>query len=186
MAPRERDPEDNDRRRPRAFRHPEGSDGEDLVDDDDDIDDDDDDDDDEDSDDEELEIPPDPAHEARMAALRAENAELLRQREAEDRLLQQEISLRDQIFRDVQRMEARRQELLEQRERDLQELAALESDSSDDAQENDLQQPNEVMAFHNNREAQKAASASENQPKQKDDDSDPGGNSSMSTSQPTN
>jgi len=180
MAPRERDPEDNDRRRPRAFRHPEGSDGEDLVDDDDDIDDDDDDDDDEDSDDEELEIPPDPAHEARMAALRAENAELLRQREAEDRLLQQEISLRDQIFRDVQRMEARRQELLEQRERDLQELAALESDSSDDAQECDLQQPNE-------REAQKAVSASESQPRQKDDkDSDPGGDSTMSTSQPSN
>jgi hypothetical protein len=76
-------------------------------------------------------------------------------------------------------MEAHRQELIEQREQDLQELAALESDSSDDAQENDLQQPNE-------REAQKAASASENQPKQKDDDSDPGGNSSMSTSQPTN
>ena len=49
-----------------------GSDGEDLVDDDDD-DLEDDDDDEEDSDDEEIEIPPDPAHEARMAALRAEN-----------------------------------------------------------------------------------------------------------------
>ena len=51
-----------------------GSDGEDLIDDDNDIDDDDDDED-EDSDDEELELPPDPAHEARMAALRAENAQ---------------------------------------------------------------------------------------------------------------
>ena len=44
-------------------------------------------------------------------------------------------------------MEARRQELLEQRERDLEELAALEADSSDEekAQESDLQQPNEVI-----------------------------------------
>ena len=75
---------------------------------------------------------------------------LLRQREAEDRLLQQEISLRDQIFRDVQRMEARRQELLEKREQDLYELAQLEGGSSDEAEECDPQQPNEVMAFYNN------------------------------------
>jgi len=179
MPPRQRDPEDNDRRRPRAFRHPEGSDGEDLIDDNNDIDDDDDDED-EDSDDEELELPPDPAHEARMAALRAENAQLLRQREAEDRLLQQEISLRDQIFRDVQRMEQRRQELLEQRERDLEELARLEADSSDEDQGIDLDQPNE-------RDAQKAASVNENKPHQKDEkDSDTGGDSSTSSAQPSN
>ena len=44
-------------------------------------------------------------------------------------------------------MEARRQELLEQRERDLQELVNQETDSSDDddAQESALKQPNEVI-----------------------------------------
>ena len=136
MGLEERDPEDNDRRRPRAFRQPEGSDDEDLA-----ADEgagDGDDDEEEDSDDEEIEIPPDPVHEATMAALRAENAQLLRQREAEDRLLQQEIALHDQIYRDVQRMEARHQELLLQRERDLQESTNQKSDSSDDAQENEL------------------------------------------------
>ena len=44
MSPRERDPEEN-QQRPRAFRHSEGSDDEDLVDDNYDIDDDEDDDD---------------------------------------------------------------------------------------------------------------------------------------------
>ena len=52
-----------------------GSDGEDLIEDDPEFDDDDEDEDSETSDDEELELPPDPAHEARMAALRAENAQ---------------------------------------------------------------------------------------------------------------
>ena len=124
MGPRERDPEDNDRRRPKAFGQPEGHDDEDPggVDGGDG-----DDDEGEDSDEEEIEVPPDPIHEARLAALRAENAQLLRQREVEDRLLQQEIALRDQIYRDVQRMEARHQELLLQRERDLQESMNVSS-----------------------------------------------------------
>ena len=44
-------------------------------------------------------------------------------------------------------MEQRRQELLEQRERDLEELARLEADSSDEDQGIDLDQPNEVIKF---------------------------------------
>ena len=136
MGLEEHDHEGNDRRRPRAFRQPEGSDDEDLAAGD--GAEDNDEDEEEESDDEEIEIPPDPVHEATMAALREEHEQLLRQREAEDRLLQQEIALRDQIYRDVQRMEARHQELLLQRERDLQESLNQKSDSSDDAQENEL------------------------------------------------
>jgi len=170
MPPRH--PEEN-RRRPRVFRHSESSDGEgeDLVNDNEDIDEEEED---EDSDelDEEIEIPPDPAHEARMAVLRAENAQrLLRQRvEEEENMLSREIELRNQIFEDLQRMEARHQELLAQRELSLQELAALESDSSDDEESDQC-------------EAQEAA---ENQPKQKDDNPDPGNDSTSSTSQPSN
>ena len=74
-----------------------------------------------------------------MATLRAENQELLRQREAEDRLLQREITLRDEIFEEVQRLEARVQQQRQQRERDLAELAALESGSSDDDEGSDFQ-----------------------------------------------
>ena len=118
--------------------------GGDPIDDIDDISDISDDEDDSDINDEELELPPDPAHDARMAALRAENAQLLGQREAEERLLQREIALRDHIFREDQRMEYDRQELLEQRERDLVELPLLEAGSSDEDQEFDLNQPNEV------------------------------------------
>ena len=80
-----------------------------------------------------------------MATLRAENQELLRQREVEDRLLQREITLHDEIFEEVQRLEARIQQQRQQRERDLAELAALESDSSDDDEESDLQTSNEVI-----------------------------------------
>ena len=69
----------------------------------------------EDSDDSltEIELPPDPAHEARMAALRAENAQLIEQRELEDQLLQQEIARRDEILERVRWMERRRQILRE-------------------------------------------------------------------------
>ena len=109
MTPRERDPGNEDHQRPRAPEQPggreegdperDGSDNEDG-----------------DESDEEIEIPPDPIHEATMARLRAENEFLLRQQEEEDALLRREIALRDQIFRDVQRMEERHRELMLQRE----------------------------------------------------------------------
>ena len=50
-----------------------------------------------------------------MAALRAENAQLIEQRECEDRLLQQEIARRDEILEQVRWMERRRQLLRENR-----------------------------------------------------------------------
>ena len=74
MGSEEHDPEQNDRRRPRVNRQSEGSDG-DLVDDDD-ASDASDYSEDGDSDDEEIEIPDNPAHLARMAVLRAEQAAL--------------------------------------------------------------------------------------------------------------
>ena len=70
---------------------------------------------------------------------------LIRQREEEERELQREILRRDEAFRRVQEMEQHRRELLEQRERDLKELAALDAGSLDDDQEIDHQQQNEVI-----------------------------------------
>ena len=57
---------------------------------------------------------------------------LLRARSREERLLAQEIALRDQIAREVEIMERRNQMLRLQRARDLAELRELETESSDD------------------------------------------------------
>ena len=72
---------------------------------------------------------------------------MIGQREEEDRLLQEEIARRDEILREVQRMEERRQELAQQRARDLKELAALEADSSDDDKGINHQNQNEVITI---------------------------------------
>ena len=154
MPPRQRDPEDNDRRRPRAFRHPGGSDGEDLVDDDDDIDDDDDGD--GDSDDEELEIPDDPAHEARMVALREENAQL------ESIVLEQNEVIDQMALRTTQIQEA-----TAQRREELNQLRAAHEQQERDAQE--------AASANENKPHQKD-----------EKDPDPGGDLSTSTSQPSN
>ena len=119
MTPRERDPGNEDHQRPRAPEPPEGRDEEDPGRDGSG--------DENESDDEEIGIPPDPIHENTMARLRAENEFLLRQQEEESALLRREVALRDQIFRDVQRMEERHRELMLQRERNLQEQQDLES-----------------------------------------------------------
>ena len=133
MVLEECDPEDNDRRRPRALRQSEGSDGEDLVDDDDDISDDDDSD--EDSDDEELEIPDDPAHEARVAVLRAENALLMSIVDEQNQVLAE----MDERTRQIQEATAQRREELnrrravrEQQEKDAQEWMAKKDHKRDD------------------------------------------------------
>ena len=169
MPPRERDPDQN-QRRPRAFRHPEGSDGEDLVDDDEDIDDDDEDDD--DSDDEDIEIPPDPAHEARMAALRAENAELMASLAEQDRV----IAEMAEETRLIQEATARRREELnklratrELREHEAQVAASAIEDQSDQKDDKDSDQKDDE----------------DSDPKD-EKDSDPGKDSPVSASQPSN
>ena len=84
MVSEERDPERNNRRRPRAHGQPDGSDDEGG-----DIDDEDTDDysEGEDDSDDELEIPDDPAHTARMQILRSENAALLEQSRQQEQVL---------------------------------------------------------------------------------------------------
>ena len=111
MVSEERDPERNNRRRPRAHGQPDGSDdgGGDI---------DDEDTDDysegEDDSDDELEIPDDPAHTARMAILRAENA-----------ALEEEAHQRNQILVDMQeRTELMREHTARVRE-DVDRLKAL-------------------------------------------------------------
>ena len=133
MPPRERDPDQN-QRRPRAFRHPEGSDGEDLVDDDEDVDDDDEDDDDDDSDDED--VPPDPAHEARMAVYRAENARLMAELAEQDRI----IAEMAEETRLIQEAAARRREELNQLRaaRELREHEARVAASASEDQSNQV------------------------------------------------
>ena len=87
MVLEERDSEENDRRRPRVRGQSKGTDDEDLVDDDDDIGDHSGD---EDDSEEELQIPDDPAHEARMAVLLAENSHL-----------EEEVQRQNQILADM-------------------------------------------------------------------------------------
>ena len=58
----------------------------------------------------------------RIARLRRRNQALQRQCEVEERLLEREVTLRDQVFRAVEIMEARVQELRAQRDQDLVEL----------------------------------------------------------------
>ena len=65
-------------------------------------------------------------HCARMRALLEERDRLRLQTIQEEILLQQEIARRDAVMEDVRRMEERRRQLLLQRARDLEELAALE------------------------------------------------------------
>ena len=111
MVCEEHDP-DSDRRRPRAFGLADGSDGEGLDGDDGD----DDDDDvggsggDGSSDEEEIEIPPDPSHEARMAILREQNAQLLAVVDAQEVVLSQMA----ERTREIQQATAQRQEELNQ------------------------------------------------------------------------
>ena len=167
MPPRERDPDQN-QRRPRAFRHPEGSDGEDLVDDDEDIDDDDEDDD--DSDDED--VPPDPAHEARMAVYRAENARLMAELAEQDRI----IAEMAEETRLIQEATARRREELNQL-RAARELREHEARVAASASEDQSNQVDDKGADQKDDE--------DSDPKD-EKDSDPGKDSPVSASQPSN
>merc|ERR1712159_20846 len=56
---------------------------------------------------------PDPVHEARMAELGEEKAELLRKLQEEEELLRQETALRDQILAEVEAKVMKRQRLEE-------------------------------------------------------------------------
>ena len=71
----------------------------------------------------------------RTRRLRREHRILLRERAREERLLAQEIALRDQLARDIEIMELRNQELRRQRMADLAELRLLETDTSGEDQE---------------------------------------------------
>merc|ERR1712156_982732 len=115
MVYHEHDPDGWNRRPHRqGFPPPAASDGEDN-----DIEDDDDDeenDSDIDSDESEDYIEePDPEHEARMAALRAENARLIELQRQEQAELDRETRLRDQILEDVRQREAARNAMIEMR-----------------------------------------------------------------------
>ena len=183
MPPRERDPDQN-QRRPRAFRHPEGSDGEDLVDDDEDVDDDDEDDDDDDSDDED--VPPDPAHEARMAIYRAENARLvaelaeqdraLAEMQEETRLIQEAAARRREELNQLRAMRAQR-EREAQREHEAQMAAGTSGDQSKQVDDKGAEQKVERTGFSCKNE--------DSDPKgRKDSDTD--GDSPASASQSSN
>merc|ERR1712223_2160564 len=113
MVYHEHDPDGWNRRPHRqGFPPPAASDGEDN-----DIEDDDDDeenDSDIDSDESEDYIEePDPEHEARMAALRAENARLIQLQEQEREELRRETELRDAILEDVRQRQAARDAMIE-------------------------------------------------------------------------
>ena len=66
---------------------------------------------------------------------------LLRRRANEERLLEREIRLRDQVSREVEIMESRVQELRRQRASDLAELQALEAEPPDDGGHNEVGGP---------------------------------------------
>jgi len=131
--------ESDDRRRPRPYGHSEGSDREDLVEEDEDgLDEDDE----EDSDDEDIQIPPDPAPEAIMAALRQENSRVMANILSRDQILAQ---MADRT-REIQEAVAERQRELdevratrEQREREAIEAKANETktDEKDHQQKDD-------------------------------------------------
>ena len=119
MVSEEQDPERNNRRRPRAHGQSDGSDDEGNDIDDEDIDDYSED---EDDSEEEFEIPDDPAHEARMAILRAENA-----------ALEEEAHQRNQVLADMQeRTELMREHTARVRE-ELDRLKALGREREKDA-----------------------------------------------------
>ena len=80
------------------------------MDDDEDIDDDDEDDD--DSDNEDIEIPPDPAHEARMAELRLENARVMEIVRQQDKVIE---AMKKRTHDIIRATEAKRKELEELR-----------------------------------------------------------------------
>ena len=71
----------------------------------------------------------------RLRRLRREHRVLLRERAREERLLAQETALRDQTAREVEILERRAQELRRQKMADLAELRSLETESSDEDQE---------------------------------------------------
>ena len=108
-------------RRPRAFRRPEGSDGEELEDDDEDVDEEEEEDDDDDSDEED--VPPDPEWEARMARYQAENARLVA-----------ELAEQDRALAEMQEETRRIQEAAARRREELNELRALRAQREREAQ----------------------------------------------------
>ena len=67
----------------------------------------------------------------RLRRLRREHRILLRERAREERLLAQEIALRDQMAREIEIMELRNQELRRQRIADLAKLRSLETSDED-------------------------------------------------------
>ena len=73
-------------------------------------------------------------HCARMRVLLEERDRLRLQTLQEEILLQQEIARRDAVMENVRRMEERRRQLLLQRARDLEELAALERGDNTDTE----------------------------------------------------
>ena len=133
---------DQNQRRPRAFRRPEGSDGEEVEEDDEDVGEEEEEEDEDDSDDED--VPPDPEWEARMEGYRVENARLVAELAEQDRALaemQEETRL-------IQEAAARRREELNQ-------LRAMRA-----------QREREAQRVH---EAQMAAGTGEDQSKQVND-----------------
>ena len=76
-----------------------------------------------------------------LRRLQREHRTLLRVRAREERLLAQEIALRDQTAREVKIMELRAQELRRQKIADLAELRALETESSDGDDQEEAESP---------------------------------------------
>ena len=123
---------------PRNVREPDGNlPGEDLANDDEDVDDASSDDDSDSGDEvnsgDSKNEPENDDRQARLARLRRRHRTLLRRREVEERLLEREVMLRDQVVRAVEIMESRVQALRAQRDSDLAELEALETGSPVDA-----------------------------------------------------
>ena len=125
-----------DHRRPRPYGHSEGSDREDLFEEDDNEDDE------EDSDDEDIQIPPDPAPEARMAALRQEHSRVMANILSRDQILAQMADRTREIYEAVAERQRELDEVRaarEQREREALEAKANETktDEKDQQQKDD-------------------------------------------------
>ena len=108
MVAGECDPSENNRRRPREYGRPNESEEElsDISDDDDDVYSEG-----EDDSDDDLEIPDDPAHEARMQILRSENAALLEQSRQQEQVLAVMQERTEQMKHDIEQLKIERARL---------------------------------------------------------------------------
>ena len=145
-------PPHNPNQLPRNGREPDSDlPGQDLVDDAEDVDDDSEDSDDSSDDDSDSggeansggseDEPDDDDRQTRLRRLRRRHHTLLRRRAIEERLLEREVMLRDQVVRVVEIMESRVQALRTQRASDLAELRALETEPPDDDGRDEVEGP---------------------------------------------